>query len=104
MHSVIRRNEDMDFRSGCHWAPRRSDSGIDNDDMYAAGRKAAVAAFDNECRLENVVRSDFVCYIDNLRFRGDTQYHALHNSCERVGKAEVRRERYNGWHATRLSR
>ena len=63
--------------------------------MDRALREIAIRALDQKRSLKNVVRTDIVCNIHHLRTRRDSEDHAFHDPDERIGKAEVGRERYN---------
>src|SRR5262249_26219590 len=103
-HTVVGSNKNVILGCCRQRASSRSNSWIDDDDMNCSDREIAIGSLDDERRLQDVVRMDIVRNIYDVHLRCNAQNHALHDSYEGVPKAEVRYERYNIWHAARLSR
>jgi len=70
-------------------AARRSNAGIDDDDVNRSGRKPAPRPRERQSRALDVLRRNVVRDVDELRFRNERQQHSLHFADVAVGGSEI---------------
>ena len=94
-HAIVRSDEILSGHFGEQRTARRSDAGIDYDDVNGLLGKITIGLDDRERAVGNLVGLNAMADVDHLRGRLDAQDHAFHNADKMVGKAEVGGERDN---------